>query len=133
MARIGGFGMIIKELGYTSYIMKRILIIDDDKDILLLMQSFFLSKGHEVRTSTTCSGAWAIVLEFHPDIIFLDINVGDEDGRYFCKELKKKIEWLQLPVYFISANVDESERFHQYGASGFFHKPFLLTSLLEVL
>lgn len=113
--------------------MKKILLVDDDKDILFMMQSYFMFKGHEVRTSSTCSGAWHIILEFHPDIIFLDINVGEEDGRDFCKELKNRIEWLQLPVFFISANVDEAERYHHYEASGFFHKPFSLSSLLDVL
>ena len=113
--------------------MKKVLLVDDDEDILLLTKTYFEFKGHVVRTSATCRDAWKILADFRPDIIFLDINVGDEDGREFCQQLKREAAWLNVPVYFISARQEEANRYQRYGASGFFEKPFELSELLAIL
>jgi putative two-component system response regulator len=96
--------------------MNHILVVDDDTDLLMWIKAFLVRKGYKVTTTTTCSEALSILETARPDIIFLDINVGHEDGRETCRAIKKRAEFKHIPVILISANHEQLRNFGDYSA-----------------
>lgn len=113
--------------------MKRILFVDDDEDLLTAMKIFFRHQGYEVAVTTSCSEGLKILETFHPHLILLDINVGSEDGRLMCRQIKEQAEYEHIPVILTSANDDALRDFHHYGADDFIVKPFDLSDVEETL
>jgi DNA-binding response OmpR family regulator len=112
---------------------KRILFVDDDEDLLAAMKIFLRQQGYEVAVTTSCSEGLKILETFHPDLILLDINVGSEDGRLMCRQIKEQADYEHIPVILISANEDALTTYNHYGADGFIVKPFDLVDLAETL
>lgn len=113
--------------------MRKILVVDDDKDLLANMKSFLAKQGYEVAVTTTCQQGLQLLLSFQPDLIFLDVNVGDEDGREMCRQIKSQAEYEHIPVLLISARHEELLLYNKYGASAFLKKPFELPVLMDTL
>ena len=113
--------------------MKRILVIDDNTDLLLSLKLFLSKEGYEVKTSTSCKDGLHILSAFAPQLVLLDINVGDEDGRDMCRQIKSQAEFRHIPVVLISANLELLGRFKEYGANHALPKPFSLSSLLTAV
>lgn len=113
--------------------MKRILFVDDDEDLLAALKIFFRKQGYDVAVTTFCSEGLKILETFHPDLILLDINVGSQDGRLMCRQIKEQAAYEHIPVILISANGDALRDYHRYGADDFIAKPFDLSDLEETL
>lgn len=113
--------------------MKRILIVDDDVDLLASLKSFLTRKGYEVTTTTSCDNGLQILFSASPHLVLLDINVGDEDGREMCRKIKGNAESQHIPVILISANHQQLERYQDYGANEFLPKPFDSLKLLQTI
>ena len=113
--------------------MKKIMVVDDDKDLLVSMKSFFMRRGHTVAVTTSCNEGLQILHSFQPDLIFLDINVGDEDGRVMCQAIRSRAEYHHIPIVLISANHEALQLFRDVGANAFMKKPFALSGLINAL
>jgi len=111
---------------------EKILIVDDERDIMELMMASLRRKGYQVRGTLTCSEGLEIFYSFKPDLVLLDINVGDEDGRKVCSEIKSQAIYQNIPVVMVSANHEGLQDYHEYGANDFLHKPFTF-AILEAL
>jgi DNA-binding response OmpR family regulator len=109
--------------------MKKIMVVDDDKDLLANMKAFLRKEGYEVAVTTSCDEGSEILHSFQPDLIFLDINVGDDDGREMCKKIKAQAEYEHVPVILISANHEALKLYKDCGANSFINKPFPLSSV----
>jgi CheY-like chemotaxis protein len=81
--------------------------------------------------STTCSEGTDILASFKPDLIFLDINVGLEDGRDMCRQIKSLAEHKHIPIVLISADDDSLQTYKEYSADSYLRKPFLPPQLLK--
>ena len=112
--------------------MKKIMIVDDDKDLLVVIKGFLKREGFNVSVTTSCNEGLEILLSFKPDLIFLDINVGSEDGREMCKKIKSMADHKHIPVIFISANDDALKTYRDYGAEGIIRKPLQPAYLLNL-
>ena len=73
---------------------KKILIIDDEKDLCLLLKSYLMQKKHDVYVANLLKEGLQIALEITPDVIFLDNNLPDGQGW-------DKTEWLQSNFPFV--------------------------------
>jgi DNA-binding response OmpR family regulator len=113
--------------------MKRILYVDDDVDLLNAMKMFLRRKGFEVEVSTSCKEGLEKLRTFHPDLILLDINVGDEDGRLMCRQIKQEANYAHIPVILVSGNNGALKTYREYGADHFIEKPFDLPDLIGTL
>src|SRR5947207_15246012 len=113
--------------------MKKILVVDDDEDILLILQTFLRLKGYEPRTSHSCKEGLHIFYDFHPDVVVLDVNVGTEDGRDMCRKIKEQAEYRHVPVIMISALGHSLRSFGDYGANAALEKPFHFSRLKELI
>jgi DNA-binding response OmpR family regulator len=89
--------------------MKKILIVDDDSDLLFGLNALLTNKGYEIRTLDEGGTAIPVIQEFHPDIILLDVNLPGMDGRKICKLIKHNSTTMHIPVIMISANADRKD------------------------
>lgn len=112
---------------------KKILVLDDDLDILVVMQLLFKVKGFDVVTISRWEEIYNKAETFQPDLILLDVLLSGNDGRDICKVLKKKPVTKHIPVILFSANPSIARNLAEYHADGFIHKPFEVDELLKII
>lgn len=111
--------------------MKKILVVDDDPDILSVLEILLSMKGFEVASIARGDDAIPKVKSFKPDLVLLDVLISGHDGRVICKELKSTDETRNIPVIMLSAHPAAAEKMEEYAADGFIAKPFDVNYLLE--
>lgn len=112
--------------------MQRILAVDDNEDILEILQLILEDSGYEVDTLNDGHFLFDKIQEHRPDLILLDIMLGNMDGRELCRDVKAKIETHEIPVILVSASHNLSDRFKPDNApDDFLAKPFDITELLD--
>jgi len=105
----------------------RILIVDDEKDIISMLSDFFLSKGFSVLSAT--NGANALKqAERQPDIILLDINMPEIDGLEVCQRIRN---YISCPILFLTAKIEDNDKVKGFAVGGddYIVKPFSLVEL----
>ena len=111
---------------------RKILILDDDADILDVIAYILIDKGYEVVTLSGGEEIFKAISNFHPDLVLMDVMLGNMDGRLICRELKHHSETNMLPVILISASHDLAQSLNQDGApNDFIAKPFDIDYLLR--
>lgn len=106
---------------------QKIMIVDDEIEILNMLKRFFSIDGYDVITAT--GGQEALQrLSLNPDIILLDINMPDIDGLSLCKSIR---DFVSCPILFLTANVEDSDKIKGFGAGGddYIVKPFSIDEL----
>jgi two-component system response regulator VicR len=111
---------------------KRILIIDDDNDILELLKIVFRDSGHDVIFSPVALDTNYISV-FHPDLILLDIRINGSarKGAELCRELKSDPKTEKLPVILCSGEYNLREIARECNADMYLAKPYDMMSLLS--
>lgn len=104
----------------------QILIVDDNKNNLKLLSGILLEHGYKVRLATGGNLALLSVAAQKPDLIILDIRMPDLDGYSVCRELKSHDDTRAIPVIFMSALDDVSDKVKGFetGAVDYITKPF---------
>ena len=112
----------------------RILAVDDDKDILDVLQFILEDSGYEVETLSDGRYLFEKIEAHTPDLILLDIMLGNMDGRELCKTVKASETTLNIPVILISASHNIATSLNQKGApNAFIAKPFDINVLLDTI
>ena len=109
---------------------KRILIIDNDIDILNILAIILKNRGYEVITDKTGSSADNIQYPF-PDMIILDIALNGYDGKQICSRLKSGNQTAAIPVLLFSANLDLQHICAVLHADDYLTKPFEISELIK--
>ncbi|QXV63814.1 response regulator [Mucilaginibacter sp. 21P] len=111
---------------------KKVLVIDDDPDILEIISMVLDSSGFDVLTADNGSNVGELVSSFVPDIILLDVMIGNMDGRDICKALKSSAETFKTPIIIISATHGWHTRHEKHcSADHYISKPFDIDELIE--
>ena len=107
----------------------KILIIDDDRDILVIISDMLSGYGYEVTTAESAEEAFDLLSKNSYHLLLLDINLPDADGFEICKQLR---EVSTVPVIFASARTSESDRISGYeiGGDDYLPKPYSMKELL---
>lgn len=113
-----------------AYNGKRILIADDNPDIVASLQLMLEGEGFKVE-STLEGGRVGKMAENQPDLLILDVMMSGHDGRQICKSIKSHESTRDIPVIMFSANRDIEESSKKAGANCFIAKPFEFSDLLE--
>jgi two-component system, OmpR family, KDP operon response regulator KdpE len=110
----------------------RVLVVDDEPQILRALQMKLASEGYEVDTAATASAALASAAARVPEAVILDVLLPDGRGTDVCRELR---EWTTAPVLMLSAVGDEAEKIAALdaGADDYVTKPFSVDELLARL
>ena len=111
---------------------KRILVIDDDEDILEILNLIFQENGYEIVLSNTGEAA-AHIKVIQPDMVLLDVRIvgSAKDGPQICREIKSQLETRHLPVILVSAETDLAVIAEECGANAYIAKPFDIFELLS--
>ena len=111
--------------------MFKILVIDDDVDLLFLGSSLLRQKGFEVFSLARPENVFHIVKSFRPDLILLDIKLGDYDGRNICLQLKNNPDTKSIKIILYSAFPETSVDVSKYGADDFVLKPYEMDHMVK--
>lgn len=82
--------------------LKKVLVIDDDLDLLMLLERKLVQEGYDVETAVSLAEAEDLISFSTPDLVLLDINVQGEDGRQLCFKLKKLHQQAPVKVVLMS-------------------------------
>ena len=110
----------------------RVLVVDDEHQILRALRTSLLAAGYEVETADTAEGALAAAAMRPPEAVILDLVLPDGTGTDVSRELRT---WSSAPVIILSAVGEESEKVAALdaGADDYVTKPFGMNELLARL
>ncbi|MEO7214672.1 response regulator [Mucilaginibacter sp.] len=111
---------------------KKILIVDDDPDILEILSFILADTGYETRALTNGKTIFDDIKNFKPNLVLMDVMLAGMDGRVICENIKANKLTAALPVILISGTHNLSESLHTKGGpDDFVAKPFDLDYLLS--
>ncbi|MND49766.1 Transcriptional regulatory protein OmpR [compost metagenome] len=110
-------------------LVNRLLIVDDDLEVLALLKKFFVQQGYEVEVATDGSTLWAAIEHQLPDLIILDLMLPGESGLTLCQRLRQQ---YAVPVIMLTAMDELIDRVVglEMGADDYVGKPFDARELL---
>ena len=114
---------------------KKVLIIDDEPDILRAAKVRLVSFGYEVITAGDGKDIVNIIQQDRPDLILLDLRLPHMDGDRICVMLKSDDKFKDIPVVIFTASSDPgtSKKVKDSGAEGYLIKPFDTEELLQTI
>lgn len=103
--------------------MKKIFVVDDEKNIRDLIKKYLDKEGYETILFNNGENVLVETDRLNPDLIVLDINMPGINGLDLCKEIRKKTE---IPIIFVSAKDEEFDKILglELGADDYLSKPF---------
>ena len=103
--------------------LKNIMIVDDEKRLVSLVESYLIQEGYRVVSANNGKEALRVASRERPDLIILDIMMPEMDGYAFMREHRKE---LDTPIILLTARVDDEERVIglELGADDYVTKPF---------
>ncbi|MDQ2721687.1 MAG: response regulator [Bacteroidota bacterium] len=111
--------------------MKRILIVDDNNDILWVVETILKRYGFEVMSTLKGEDVLYQTMEFLPQIILLDVFLSGIDGIEVCNILKSTPETKNIPVIMFSAHTNFNDLKKFCNADDFVAKPFDTNELVK--
>lgn len=118
-------------MNQTAATKKKILLCDDDEGIVEVIKIILTENGYEVRSLLGGKGIEKKVIEYQPDLIFLDIWMPGIDGKEVTKLLKSDPKTKHIPIIIISALNELKTIKNNIGADDFLAKPFDLQDLVN--
>jgi CheY-like chemotaxis protein len=112
---------------------KKVLIVDDEADILEFLEIILTEEGYAVTTSAQGDNLKRMTSHGFPDLILLDMLLSGKDGREIARYFKGQQETRHIPVIMFSAHPGARESALKAGADGFISKPFNIDELLSML
>lgn len=115
--------------------MRRILVADDDPDILELLTYNLAVEGFDVLGASNGEEAWSLVRDAQPDLVVLDVMMPERDGLDVLASLKAHPRYRHIPVVLLTAKASDAEVWEGWraGADYYITKPFNLDELLRFL
>jgi len=111
--------------------MKKILVVDDDLDILEVVKIALEFYGLSVKTHSTGLGVPDVVQQYQPHLILLNIFLPGKPGTEICKELK--LLNSKMPIILFSAHEEKGKTFAAFNADGFIQKPFDIPQFVNTI
>ena len=109
---------------------KRLLVVDDERDILEFLRIILEEEGYEVITAEKGEYLEQLRNGGLPHLILVDVLLSGKDGRAIVKSLKSQEATKHIPVIMFSAHPSAAETARQAGADDFLAKPFEIDVLL---
>jgi DNA-binding response OmpR family regulator len=110
---------------------KRILVLDDNQDILDVVHETLTYEQFEVRSISRSDAVMPLIENFYPDLVILDYRVAGLNGGELCKKIKSHPDFGNVPVIIFSAYLNHNDELFTYGCDAIINKPFDLSELVE--
>jgi CheY-like chemotaxis protein len=107
----------------------KILVVDDEPEVRLVLTEFLESRGYEVKAVSSGSEALTIVDEVKPHVVLLDVTMPEMDGMETLKRLAALKPGLPIIMVTANADVDVTSKLLAMGAADYIPKPFDLDYL----
>lgn len=103
---------------------EKILVVDDDPAILNIVSHVLETTGYDVKTATSGEEAYQLAFRFQPDLMVLDINMpGGWNGFVTCRKFKSDTQLSDIPIIFLTGNVEQFVEGFELGAADYVLKP----------
>jgi len=118
---------------------KRILVVDDEPNLVLLVEARLKASGYEVLSASDGLTALEMAKREKPDLIILDLMLPKMDGFKVCGLLKKDFRYKKIPILLFTARAQDTDRQMgiEAGAEAYITKPFepekLLSKIKELI
>ncbi len=111
---------------------KRILIADDEPNIVVSLEFLMKQRGYEIRVVSNGAEALEAVGEFRPDLILLDVMMPRVSGYDVCQKVRENPEWQGIKIIMLSAKGRDVEvtKGIAIGADAYVTKPFSTRDLI---
>ena len=118
---------LVKSLGYSA----KIMIVDDDPQVLLSLEISLQSWGFQITTLDNPQQFWNVLEEVNPDLVVLDVEMPEINGIELCQVLRSDRRWQQLPVLFLTVHHDNKTEHQAFavGADDYINKPVIPSEL----
>jgi DNA-binding response OmpR family regulator len=110
---------------------KRILVLDDNQDLLDIVHETLTYVDFEVQSTSQSDAIMSLAETFMPHLIILDFRVNGVNGGEMCMQLKSHPRFKNIPVIIYSAYINHDSELLAYGCDAIITKPFDLTELVE--
>jgi len=112
---------------------KRLLIIDNDIEVLNVMQEALIYEGFEVKVLEEVNNIFDTIDEYQPDLIMIDYILNGINGGEICHEIKVRPQTSHIPVVIVSAYSKVILSLGNYHSDAFLAKPFGLDELVKLV
>ncbi len=112
---------------------RKILLIDDEKELVSLVAMHFETAGYEVVTAYDGEEGYQKYLEASPDLIILDLKMPKLNGFEVCRKIRRENKDLHTPILMLTALQDDADRLvgKVVGAQRYVTKPFKIDELFK--
>ncbi len=110
---------------------KKILIVEDDHDILSLLKDILEQEGYEITGLNYTDSIIKSIATYNPDLVMLDFLLSGINGGEMCHEVKTHKDTAGLPVIMLSAFPRVLDSLGHYGSDAFIAKPFDISEVLK--
>ncbi len=123
----------VAQLVQNSGSAAKILIVDDDPQVLKSLEISLQPWGFKLTTLSQPTQFWQILEAVEPDLLVLDIEMPEINGIELCQILRSDRRWQQLPVLFLTVHQDEKTKHQAFaiGADDYISKPIIASELAE--
>lgn len=111
--------------------LKRILVLDDNHDILEMVTEVLSYENFNVHGTSNSNGIIRLAETYDPHLVILDYRLSDGNGGEICQQLKAHSQFKDIPVIIFSAYINRTIDFNKYGCDAVISKPFDITELLD--
>jgi len=112
---------------------KRLLIIDNDTEVLSVMEEALVYEGFEVRIKEDTQNIFQVIDEYQPDLVMIDYILDGINGGETCHEIKVNPVTSHIPVIIVSAYSKVILSLGNYRSDAFLAKPFGLDELVQLI
>lgn len=110
---------------------KRILVLDDNQDILEIVHETLTYENFEVKSTSDGDDVMPLMDDFGPDLVILDYRAAGTNGGELCQKIKAHPKFADIPVILFSAYISRDAELMAYGADAIISKPFDLNEFVE--
>jgi two-component system, cell cycle response regulator DivK len=112
---------------------KKILLFEDDEQLIELLNLILKIKGYQVEHRPNCNNVIEVIYEELPDLILMDLRIPDMGGVEATKLIKSDDFTKNIPVIIVSADIHTKEKATLSGADGYIVKPFEINDFEEAI
>src|SRR5215475_1546860 len=112
---------------------KKILIADDEPNIVTALEFVLSRAGFELRIARDGEAAWQAISEFQPDLVLLDVMMPVRNGFEVCQMIRENAAWQNMKIVMLTAKGRDTEvsKGLALGADAYVSKPFSTKELVE--
>ena len=111
----------------------KVLVIDDNEDILYMLKAMLQMKHFDVTIKANVDNLEDELTSIQPSVILMDMLLSGADGRVVCKSLKDNERFAAIPIIMISAHSHARGECLEAGANQFLAKPFDMQDIFEAV